>query len=171
MDIPPSILNTFSKNKKQMNNEFFNHAALAFDSLTIVNQSTYCPDHFSMAVNTLERYYKGVLISASENSDYSMSRDMMDKISTTHDMLVVLTEIKSNFKDIFPKVSAQEWREQKEFLRTLRRAYTTSRYTSYPTYSEFCVVREFVKTQKEQIEEFFQTKGFEKDTLDIELDL
>lgn len=146
MNIPSSITSLVKEKAGPMDNVYFYHAISAYESLSKVTEKTYCYDHVSMVANTLERLYKGFLMTASEKCDwYSLPSARF--LSADHDILGMVLEIKQNFPDVFPRQDRQSWRETKSFLRDLRQEYTSARYTSYPTYQEFVALRGYLQSQ------------------------
>lgn len=147
MNIP-----SFVAKEKQglLNNSYFYHAQEAFKALQRVTASTYCSDYFSMAVNTLERFYKGFLYYQAENTEwYDLPSPKF--LTADHDILGMVTEIRKHFPEAFPVNSKEEWEETKKFLRDLRAEYTASRYTSYPTYDEFDAIRKYTQRQMSKL--------------------
>ena len=146
MNIPASIATQVKENASPVDNAYFYHAESAMKSLEKVTLDTFCYDHVSMAANTLERIYKGLLQAAVEQCDcYQLPSPNF--LTADHDILGMVLEIKRSFPDVFPYQDRSQWRDTKAFLRDLRMEYSNARYTSYPTYDEFCAIRSYVKAQ------------------------
>lgn len=161
MNIPSSITNLVKEKAGPMDNAYFYHATSAYESLKKVTEKTYCYDHVSMVANTLERLYKGFLMSASEKCDwYSLPSSHF--LSADHDILGMVLEIKQNFLDVFPRQDRQSWRDTKAFLRDLRNEYTAARYNSYPTYQEFVSIRNYLNDQYNLITSYLKENDLSK---------
>lgn len=85
-------------------------------------------------------------------------------LDVDHDIYGMMAEIKTNFPDLFPYQSREEWRQTKNFLRDLRSEYSAARYSSYPTYEEFNIIRQYVKNQFTLIEEYLKEGKLLKNT-------
>lgn len=163
MVIPSTIINSVKENSDLMDNRYFSHAIMALKSLDAVKEDIYCPDFVSMAANTLERIYKGFLDTASTHcDDYQLPS--LNFLDVDHDIYGMMAEIKTNFPDLFPYQSREEWRQTKNFLRDLRSEYSAARYSSYPTYEEFNIIRQYVKNQFTLIEEYLKEGKLLKNT-------
>lgn len=170
LEIPQSILSAVKKESDVMDNRYLTHAIMALKSLDFVNEDNYCPDYISVAANTLERIYKGFLEAATIHcEDYQLPQPNF--LTCDHDIYGMMMEIKRTFSDVFPYQSREDWQNTKKFLRSLRSEYTNARYSSYPTYEEFCSVRTYVK-QQYQIVETYLKEGYlnKKEKEDYSLD-
>lgn len=161
MYIPESVIKQVDKASDPMDNRYFNHALSALNSLNKVTEDFYCYDDVSRAANVLERLYKGLLYAAeSKNEWYQLPEQ--DFLNNDHDILKVLIEIRHSFPEVFPRESRDEWRATQRFLIDLRKAYSESRYETYPPYNEFCAIRRYVNQQKDYIEEYIKSGELEK---------
>lgn len=162
IEIPKSIIQAFEKSSDPMDNDFFLHAKKALKSLNQMTEELYCYDHVSMAINSLERIYKGFLKAATIHCEwYSLPSENF--LNEDHDILGMVLEIKENFPDVFPRVDRQAWRDTKDFLRDLRKEYSRARYDDYPSYSEFYDIRAYVNAQYELIENYIKSRDLIKD--------
>lgn len=169
MNIPSSVTKVVNENAHPMDNSYFNHAESALKALNKVTEDTYYYDCMANIINTLERVYKGFLKTATKQCDwYRLPSEKF--LTDDHDILGMVLEIKENFPDVFPRVEREVWRETKNFLRDLRREYTLSRYETYPDYSEFKAVREYVNNQYRLLESYINDKRLEQ-TNDRELEI
>ncbi len=162
MQIPKEIISKIEQNTDIMDNNYFNHAVSALNSMNKLTEDNYSYDDMSKAANTLERVYKGFLYAAELKCDW-YSLPYKNFLKEDHDILGMLEEIKKNFKEVFPREDRESWRATKNFLRDLRREYTSSRYDSYPTYDEFKVVLRYVNTQYEYIKDYIEKTKFKDD--------
>ncbi len=162
MNIPVSIINSIDKNADSMDNKYFVHALSALDAINKVNKDNFCYDDISRAANVLERLYKGVLYAATVKTEWYQLPDEKFLVQN-HDILGMLKEIKRNFPNAFPRQDRDDWRATQRFLMDLRLAYSEARYTTYPTYEEFDMIRKYVNQQKEIVEEYIKSGDLEKD--------
>ncbi len=167
MYIPENIINIIEGNADPMDNNYFNHATSALNSINKVSEDNYCYDHISMAINTLERIYKGFIKAAVKECEwYQMPYDRF--LTDDHDLIKLIKEIKANFPDVFPREDTDSWRATKNFLRDLRMEYSAARYDSYPTYDNLINLRRYINQQFNIIKEYIESGKLE-DKNDVEL--
>ena len=161
MNIPDSIARVIEVSADPMENSYFLHAKGALNALNKVTSETYCSDYMANIINVLERTYKGFLKAATVQCDwYSLPHE--DFLTDDHDILGMVLEIKKHFPDVFPRVEREVWRQTKNFLRDLRREYSLSRYETYPSFSEFVAVRDYVNRQYGLIEKYIRENHLEQ---------
>ncbi len=167
MIIPQSILNQIAENANPMDNKYFNHAISDLNSLNKVTEETFCYGDISRAANILERLYKGFLYAGEKQCDW-YQLPIPDFLTNDHNILKLVIEIKDSFPNFLPRLSREEWRETKTFLKDLRQEYTNSRYSSYPTFEELISIRKYINNQFELISEYIKSDKFTE--LDLEND-
>lgn len=159
--IPAAITKQIVVQSSPMENKYFVHAISALNSMNKTDETLFCYDDVSKAINTLERLYKGFLLAAHDHCDFYTlpSNNFLEK---DHDILGMVLEIKQNFPDVFPRQDRSDWRATKDFYREIRRAYSDSRYITYPDYSEFLTLRAYVNQQYELLSSYIKEGNLTK---------
>lgn len=170
MEIPNCVVDKIKKSANPLDNNYFNHAIPAINSLKNINSKNYCYDYFSMTINTLERLYKGFLDAANTHAEwYTLPSPHF--LKDDHDLLKLVLEIKNNFSEVFPQTSKEEWRDIKNFLRDLRSEYTNSRYTTYPDYTDFKKLYNYVENQYNLLKDAIEIEHvFDSDCIELKED-
>ena len=169
MNIPSDVINIINKNSGPLNNNYLIHAKNALEVLNKVTKDTYCYDHMSMVINTLERYYKGFLKASTDICDWYNLPDE-EFLAVGHNLLKLVVEIKHSFSNVLPRTNWEEWQKTKDFLRDLRLEYTNSRYNTCPSYEEFKTVLEYKNDQKSRLMEYLNNKVLET-SKEVETDI
>lgn len=162
MIIPQHIINCIPKDP--MHNAYLDHAAAAWTRLIMVAEGKipYIPDDFAALINTLERFYKGFLKTMADLTDYKLpqypksSSDPEFFLKKDHYLKGFVCEIEAHFFNISPAYTSEDKRRHYMFLIDLQKEYTKARYSSEPSQEEFLQVFNFVKMQKEKIEEYLE---------------
>lgn len=172
MYLPNTIISQVKRESDPFDNRFFRHSQNALNSMKKVTDDTFCYDDISRAINTLERIYKGFLEAAQNKCDW-YSLPSPNFLDADHDILGMVLEIKQSFPEVFPRMERQDWRDTKNFLKSLRVEYTDSRYSSYPNFAEFQTLLTYVQTQNKIICDYIKLNPFDKENnkiSDYELD-
>lgn len=166
MIIPESVTSYIEKGP--MDNLYFYKANASWARLTLIANGSipYISDDYSALINTLERFYKGVLQSKLDNDDsYHLP---IGFLTMDHNLRKLADEIE-HFLPLFVIHSVSDMRVRNNFLDSLRKAYTTARYTQDFSFEEFKNLYSFIQKQKNAIEQYLQPKI--KEVEDHELDL
>lgn len=169
IEIPKSIIQAFEKSAEPIDNDYFIHANKAISSLNQMTEDLYCWDHMSMAINALERLYKGFLKAADIHLEwyslpiiYDREGNQLDFLKKDHDLLRLYNEIKKNFPGVFPRTNREDWQKLKDLLRDMRTEYSEARYDDYPSFDNFREVLSFVNTQQKLLEDIVKSPAFFK---------
>jgi len=149
MQIPDFIMEDIQK--KPTDNAYFYHAEDAFKRMTVVNNKhiDYCFDDYSVLINTLERYYKGYIQSKLDSiPEYKIPIDFLTR---GHNIKELVEEIECNFIPLSKELDKNERNIRRHFFDCLKKMYTASRYSEYPTFTEFQELYRFVEKQREII--------------------
>lgn len=169
MIIPESITKMIEKSP--LDNNYFYHADENMSRLALVynEEVSYISSDMSLLVNTLEMYYKGFLQSKLDAGiGYKLPTGFLTE---NHDLFKLADEITNNFFPLFSKDSIRDINEAENFYRTLRRHYTTARYTHYPVFSEYKQVYDFVLQHKNLVVENLIGENINPTIDNMELDL
>lgn len=167
MIIPQEVLHNTDGYNEYFDNDMFRHAKIAYEKLSKIKEEDYFEDLYSVLICTLERFYSGFLTSAEKYlSDYYIPKDAADpkcrKITETkHKLFTLKREIVNNF-DVFPYKSREEWARERDVLSNLTKEYSSSKYTTYPTYAEFQSLFAYVTQEKNIIEEYLNNRQLDK---------
>ena len=152
MNIPNSVMKMVEK--KPTDNAYFYKAEQAWNRLTDIknNKIDYIDDDYSMLINTLERFYKGLLQSKLDNKEgYSLPPGFM---TADHDFIKIVDEIERNFTSLYNIETQSDYRDRNNFLKDLRHSYTSSRYNENPKKEDFDKLYDVVKSQKELVYDY-----------------
>lgn len=156
--IPQCVLEEIPK-KTPFDNQYFYHAEDAWKHLGDIRsgKTDYINDHYAMLVNTLERFYKGMILSCHEDPGRQkmFSEAAMDHLLTSgHRLASLVDAIENSFGyQMFNCKTRSDFRDRDSFLKNLTCAYTSARYSEDFSYKDFCETYDFVKSQKERIYE------------------
>lgn len=156
IEIPDCVMNAIPE-KTAFDNNYFYHAEETWDRLKNIRDGkvSYISDDYSVLVNTLERYYKGMVQSCHENTNIAkMFTDeaIAELLTSGHKLTRLVDAIEHSYGyKLFACHTREEIKERDRFLNRLTHAYTSARYTESYSYSDFCNTFDFVKQQKERI--------------------
>jgi hypothetical protein len=163
--IPDFVLDEIPKSP--LENNYFNHlegAEGAWNRMTKIRNGEidYIYDDYSSLINTLERYYKGLLdFKVKTEKDYDLDSDFLTK---DHKLNNFVDEIEKHFCLLSRPLSKSEKSQRRNFLYKLSRAYVEARYTEYHSFDDFKKLYEFVEKQREIILEYLNPKQKESDS-------
>lgn len=158
MIIPSSVIQT---TRNPLENQYFVKANQTLSQIQKTTKETYYDDLISIAINTLERFYKGFLQAASDfDKDYTLPHPKF--LTRDHDLLGMVVEIKENYPNVLPRYSKSDWHDFKNLLRDFRSYYTSARYTKDFTFEDFTQIVNFVQQQAELLQTYIKEKGFEE---------
>jgi len=157
--------------KDPLNNPYFQHANNAWKQLRAIKggQIKYCSDNYSMLINTLERYYKGLLQAKADNDSSFVLKP--NYLTCDHDLIKLANKIRKDVTEIFGATTQEEIREMKLLLFNLRKRYTSCRYSEFATFAEFLELYKFVELQREIILEYIDKEFVNKQTKDPSVEI
>ena len=156
MIIPSDVVKSLGGNPN-MTGEMFSHAEETFEQLQSVKEKDYISDFACLAVKTLERYYKGLLVFAQDETSYRIPYDartgkyLTDK---THDLKKLRDEITLNFPMVFPQVTRSETVAMGRTLSEYSKVYFSASYEAYVPYEVFKSIMTLCSKEREYISDF-----------------
>lgn len=156
------IPDMMQETKTPLDNDAFYHAEDTFKLLQMITKEIYCPSCTSWAINTLECYYKGFLIAATEfDSHYQVSDEKL--LHGTHNLWRLYTEIRRNYPNCFPWLSQRKYAELRQTMFRWKDLYSSARYEEYPDYQVFRQVMDFTAAQRDILFSYIKETNFEQD--------
>ncbi len=166
MQIPEEVKLAAKENSKQnpfSSNVPFSHAEDAFWKLIKRKKVDYCSDDASIAVKTIERYYKGFLEIAMRETGYRPPYDPIKQkylTESSHNLKRLRQEIYQNFPDVFEAETRQDLIRMESKLKRFTEYYTSASYDEFVPFETFREIIEFCAKEREQIQIFLQEKSF-----------
>ena len=170
MEISNEILNQYVN--PHTNNEYFLHAKETFEYLKNKKEKNFISDDVSYAVKTLERFYKGFLYDAWENTSYVPTYNKekgKNILEYSHNLKQLRHEIISYFPEVFPTISIPESKRLDNKLLHFAELYTGASYDRFATYQDLTEVIRFTEQDVNYINEFLnKDKPYGDDTIELD---
>jgi len=154
--------NPFGKGEFQ--NLFTNHAEESFKFLKGVRDKRYpyVSDFYAMVVNTMERFYKGIV---TEYADNNPGFKYNESVMYSHRLDLIAAEV----NEIFPIIDSDRYEFLVSKLEDFSIGYTGSRYKERYEFSDFVKAFDLFEKQREYLYKNFENI-MSKDTKEIDYD-
>ena len=161
--------------QRPQDNQYFQHAEDGFNFLKKVysGEVMYFSDFASMAVNSLERYYKAII---SEKYKDMPEAAVNYTALRGHNIKELVDCIEGDGQHkLFNCNTPQDYYNRNVFLKSLTKIYTTARYSEQIPFSDFKHIFEVLKQQRENVKNIMhendKSYGYDHEDDDFEMEM
>ena len=144
-------------------NMYYIHADAAWDRMTKIYEGKYpyIYDDYSQLINTLERYYKGFLLTMFNNiPGYKFplvehhEKEPLYFLEGTHNLAKLTKHISDKFFNVSNTYTNEGLKQFNDKLYKLQKDYTDARYRTTPSKKEFSEAYEFADSQIKNLKKY-----------------